>query len=193
MVRYSNEKDGCFKKLKEKVSCRVKDKTPKPIKAYVVKIKDMKEIIVDPDNNIDGQQNTDRLAQSSLQTWYLAFFVTCLLFLTCFGINYKEIWLFILVLIPLLDFHPLSKRTFWTNASLAEQCACGDTNSQIALVRELAAAYMPSPRTSAARWHLRCRLFVERFASLCALSHCPTRKEVKKFVEPFVLSVPWVF
>ena len=36
--------------------------------AYVVKIKDITEIIVDPDNNIDGQQNTDRLAQSSLQT-----------------------------------------------------------------------------------------------------------------------------
>ena len=59
MVKYSNEKDGCFKNLKEKVSCRVKDKTPKPIKAYVVKItKDMKKIIVDPDNNIDVQQNT---------------------------------------------------------------------------------------------------------------------------------------
>ena len=59
MVKYSNEKDGCFKNLKEKVSCRVKDETPKPIKAYVVKItKDMKKIIVDPDNNIDVQQNT---------------------------------------------------------------------------------------------------------------------------------------
>ena len=59
MVKYSNEKDGCFKNLKEKVSCRVKDKTPKPIKPYVVKItKDMKKIIVDPDNNIDVQQNT---------------------------------------------------------------------------------------------------------------------------------------
>ena len=59
MVKYSNEKDGCFKNLKEKVSCRAKDKTQKPIKAYVVKItKDMKKITVDPDNNIDVQQNT---------------------------------------------------------------------------------------------------------------------------------------
>ena len=56
MVKYSNEKDGCIKNLKKKVSCSVE--TPKPIKAYIVKIEDMKEIIFDPENNIDGQQNT---------------------------------------------------------------------------------------------------------------------------------------
>jgi hypothetical protein len=71
MVKYSNEKDGCFKNLKEKVSCRVKDKTPKPIKAYVVKItKDMKKKIVDPDNNID--------VQVAYKHDTMHFFVTCL-------------------------------------------------------------------------------------------------------------------
>ena len=48
MVKSSNEKDGCFTNLKKKVSCRVKDETPKPIKAYIVKIEDMKEMTVNP-------------------------------------------------------------------------------------------------------------------------------------------------
>ena len=58
MVKSSNEKDGCFKNLKKKVSCSVEDETPKPIKAYIVKIEVMKEMTVDSENNIDGQQNT---------------------------------------------------------------------------------------------------------------------------------------
>ena len=53
MVKSSNEKDGCFKNLKKKVSCRVDDETPKPIKAYIVKIEDMKEMTVNPENCID--------------------------------------------------------------------------------------------------------------------------------------------
>ena len=48
MVKSSNEKDGCFMNLKKKVSCRVEDETPKPIKAYIVKIEDMKEMTVNP-------------------------------------------------------------------------------------------------------------------------------------------------
>ena len=56
MVKYSNAKDGCIKNLKKKVLCSIE--TPKPIKAYIVKIEDMKEITIAPKNNIDGQQNT---------------------------------------------------------------------------------------------------------------------------------------
>ena len=47
MIKSSKEKDSPFKNLKKKVSCSVKDETTKPIKAYVVKIEDMKEIIID--------------------------------------------------------------------------------------------------------------------------------------------------
>ena len=54
MVKSSNEKDGCFTNLKKKVSCRVEDETPKSIKAYIVKIEDMKEMTVNPENCIDG-------------------------------------------------------------------------------------------------------------------------------------------
>ena len=54
MVKSSNEKDGCFKNLKCKVSCRVEDETPKPTKAYIVKIEDMKKMTVNPENCIDG-------------------------------------------------------------------------------------------------------------------------------------------
>ena len=57
MVKSSNEKDGCFKNLKRKVSCRVEDETPKPTKAYIVKIEDMKEMTVNPENCIGGEQN----------------------------------------------------------------------------------------------------------------------------------------
>jgi hypothetical protein len=54
MVKCSNDKDSCFKNLKKKVSCSIKNETPKPIKAYIVKIKDMKEMTVDPEDKIDG-------------------------------------------------------------------------------------------------------------------------------------------
>ena len=54
MVKCSNKKEDCFKNLKKKVSCGVEDETPKPIKAYIVKIEDMKELIIDPENSIDG-------------------------------------------------------------------------------------------------------------------------------------------
>ena len=54
MVKCSNKKEGCFKNLKKKVSCRVEDETPKPIKAYIVKIEDMKEMTVNPENCTDG-------------------------------------------------------------------------------------------------------------------------------------------
>ena len=54
MVKCSNDKDSCFKNLKKKVSCSINDATPKPIKAYIVKIKDMKEMTVDPEDKIDG-------------------------------------------------------------------------------------------------------------------------------------------
>ena len=47
MIKSSNEKDGCFKNLKKKVSCSLEDEITKPIKAYVVKIEDMKEIIIE--------------------------------------------------------------------------------------------------------------------------------------------------
>ena len=47
MIKSSKEKDSPFKNLRKKVSCSVKDETTKPIKAYVVKIEDMKEIIID--------------------------------------------------------------------------------------------------------------------------------------------------
>jgi hypothetical protein len=47
VVKRSNEKDGCFKNLKKKVSCSVEEEAPKPIKAYIVKIEDMKEMTVD--------------------------------------------------------------------------------------------------------------------------------------------------
>ena len=47
MIKSSKEKDSPFKNLKKKVSCSVKDETTKPIKAYVVKIEDMKEIIIE--------------------------------------------------------------------------------------------------------------------------------------------------
>ena len=60
MVKCSNDKDSCFKNLKKKVSCSIKNETPKPIKAYIVKIEDMKEMTVDPENKIDGQKNTKR-------------------------------------------------------------------------------------------------------------------------------------
>ena len=58
MIKSSNDKDSCFKNLKRKVSCRVEDETPKPIKAYIVKIEDMKEMPVDSKKNTDGKQNT---------------------------------------------------------------------------------------------------------------------------------------
>jgi hypothetical protein len=54
MIKFSNEKDGCFKNLKKKVSCRVEDETPKPIKAYIVKIEGMKEMTVYPEHCTDG-------------------------------------------------------------------------------------------------------------------------------------------
>ena len=47
VIKSSKEKDGCFKNLKKKVSCSVKDETTKPIKAYIVKIEDMKEMIIE--------------------------------------------------------------------------------------------------------------------------------------------------
>ena len=53
MIKSSKEKDSPFKNLKKKVSCSVKDETAKPIKAYVVKIEDMKEIFIEtPKQNI---------------------------------------------------------------------------------------------------------------------------------------------
>ena len=61
VVKRSNEKDGCFKNLKKKVSCNHQDETPKPIKAYIVKIEDTKEMTVDSENNIDGQKDMDRV------------------------------------------------------------------------------------------------------------------------------------
>ena len=49
MVKRSNEKASCLKNLKMKESCRAEDEISKPIKAYIVRIEEIKEMIVDPE------------------------------------------------------------------------------------------------------------------------------------------------